>query len=383
MWNPTLSAEHEKVREHARAFFAREATPEVLEAMERDQQEHSLEFTQKLGEAGLLGLAWPETSGGRGAGQVAQAIVNEEGSYHRAPIVGSILSQIVGSTLDAIEQTERSRTVLRGLRDGTTTICLGYTEPDRGSDLAHLETTAFADGDHFVVNGRKAFQSVGHLADYMFLATRTNLDSEPHKGLTMFLVPANLPGMKVVPTYTLGGLHVNEVIYSDVRVPAEAMVGDLDGGWQVLRVALTFGRTVPWRVGQARRLRDQILAAMRLASSKERDFVRDGVVRACMRVDVASLLVYRVLWMVDNGAIPMREAAISKLFISELIPELAELATRVLGGNSIRSVNHRDAELRGEIDWAYRHFVERRWAEGATEVQRDIIARDALSLPRH
>lgn len=382
MWNPTFSADHESVRRRAREFFAREATCEVLATMERDQQEHSREFTQKVGSAGLLGLAWPESAGGRGAGQVAQAIVNEEGSYHRAPIVGSILSQIVGSTLNSLEQTDRSREVIGGLRDGSTSICLGYTEPRRGSDLAHLETTAVSDGDSFVVNGHKAFQSAGHLADYMFLAARSNPETDSHNGLTMFLVPANTPGIEVKPSYTLGGLHVNEVIYTDVRVHAETMVGELDGGWEVLRVALTFGRTVPWRVGQARRLRDQILAAMKLSGSKERERMRDAVARACMRVDVASLLVYRVLWMVDNGAIPMREAAISKLYISQLIPELAELATRVLGSNAVRGANHPDADLRGEIDWAYRHFVERRWAEGATEVQRDIIARGALAMPR-
>lgn len=374
----------ESLRREVGGFLDGIITNDVRRMMEESGEEHSREITQAVGRAGYLGLAWPKRIGGRGRGHLAQAIVFEESSYRRAPVLGAVLSQIVGSTLAALEpQEKRTKQVIGGLRDGSLNICVGYTEPKVGSDLASLETTAVKRGDKYVINGTKAFQSVGHLSDLYYVAVRTDSTVERHEGISMMLVDAESEGISVKPVHTCGGFRLNEVHYQDVAVDASCIVGGLNKGWSVLGTSLTFGRTVPWRVGQVRRLADQIVAIYTgFPSSEEKERWRAAVTNAVSRAHAATLMVYHVLDLEEKGEIPMGPAASSKLFISELIPQLAGMAMDMLGADGYRSVNSEGAPLRGEIEWAYRQFQERRWAEGATEIQRGVIAKDGLGLPR-
>src|SRR5581483_956365 len=176
-------------------------------------------FTEQLRRQGLLGIGWPKEYGGGGRTAVEQWLFLEEMAYRRLPTFGLTFTS-VGPTIMRIGTDEQKRTYLPAILRGELEFGLGYTEPGAGTDLASIATSAVREGDHYVINGQKQYTTAAHYATHMWLAARTGTPESKHRGLSLFIVPMDTPGITVRPLYTQADLRTNEVFYEDVRVPA-------------------------------------------------------------------------------------------------------------------------------------------------------------------
>ena len=172
--------------------------------------------------------------------------MNEELSLSKAPIDGMRTTMLVTETLRHVGSDEQKERIIPRVLAGEVLICLGFSEPDSGSDVSSAKTRAVRDGENWVINGQKMFTTLAHESAYIFLLARTNSEVPPHKGLTMFLVPMDLPGIDFNPISTLGGQLVNATFLNNVQVPDSCRTGEIDGGWDVLMVGLALERTVPF-----------------------------------------------------------------------------------------------------------------------------------------
>ena len=186
--------------------------------------------------------SWPAEYGGQERDPFEMTALRDELRLAGAPTDGMGLSIIVCQTIRRVATDEQKRDFLPRALAGEIIMSLGYSEPDSGSDVASIKTRAVRDGDEWVINGQKMFTTLAHVANYVFLLARTNPDVPKHKGLTMFLVPLDSPGIEIHPVHTVGGERTNATFYTDVRISDHYRIGEVDGGWDVMTVALTFER---------------------------------------------------------------------------------------------------------------------------------------------
>src|SRR5262245_21776914 len=202
------------------------------------------EWNRMLADARYAAIAWPEEYGGRAAGIMEQVVFAEE--MHRARAPGTLnplgLSNIAPAIIQHGTQQQKEELLPRMLR-GDDIWCQGFSEPDAGSDLASLKTSAVLDGDHFLVNGQKTWNTLGHLANWCELLVRTDPEAPKHKGISCLLVDMTLPGVEVRPLVTITGEHeFNEIFFTDVHVPKDALLGPLHEGWRVAMTTLAYER---------------------------------------------------------------------------------------------------------------------------------------------
>jgi len=260
-----LTADEAAFRTEVRDFLKRELTPEVWHA-HRDMNEQGMwtpdftkAFRRKLGAAGYIGMGWPKEYGGGGRSRVYQAIFWDEMEYHRAPGLDRSITYVPNAIM-ALGSDAQKADLLPKMSRGELSWFVGYSEPDAGSDLASLKTRALEDGDHFIVTGQKSFSSDAHMADYGWIATRTDPTSSKHRGLTMFIVDMTLPGVTVSKYPTLAGWTHHAVHFDQVRVPRSMMVGELHQGWKVVMGAIDFERAALSSAGLVGYQFDRLLA---------------------------------------------------------------------------------------------------------------------------
>jgi alkylation response protein AidB-like acyl-CoA dehydrogenase len=295
---------------------------------------------------------------------------------------------IVARTIRAVGTEEQKQRFLPPALAGEILFALGYTEPDSGSDVAAAKTRAVRDGDEWVIDGQKMFTTLAHESTYVFLLTRTNPDVPKHKGLTMFLVPLDAPGVEIHPVHTMGGERTNATFYSGVRVPDASRVGEVDGGWDVMTVALTFERG-GFALSEADRVWQQTVDWA--TTTRRPDGTRvidDPLVRerlAVMRVhdEVARLLALRCSYVAATGAMPGVEGSMHKLFYAESMTADAAELVDMLGVDGVLSHGDDEAPVDGWVEHLYRHAAVTTIYGGTSEVQRDIIASRGLGLPRN
>src|SRR5437773_4495814 len=229
--------EQQALRTELRAYFERTLTPEVREALGPHPGEHCgpayRAFVRRLGEDGWLGIGWPKEYGGQGRSPLEQYLFFEECDRARAPFPLVTLNT-VGPTLMRYGSDEQKDRFLPQILRGEIHFAIGYTEPGAGTDLASLTTRAVRDGDEYVINGQKMFTSLAGGADYCWLAVRTDPEAKKHKGISMFIVPMDTPGIKLMPMDLMSEHDINQVFYDDVRVPATALVGGENNGWGLI-----------------------------------------------------------------------------------------------------------------------------------------------------
>jgi alkylation response protein AidB-like acyl-CoA dehydrogenase len=274
--------------------------------------------------------------------------------------------------------------------------CLGYSEPDAGSDVAAVATRAVRDGDEWVIDGQKMFTTMAHEASYVFLLARTSTDKPKHKGLTMFLVPMEAQGVSVTPVHTLGGERTNITWYDGVRVPDRCRVGDVDAGWSVMHAALVYERaSANW--GEPAQL---VELAARWALGSDGSDGTDGtdgtdgarpfddpanqerLARWDTELEVGRLLLYRSAWMAAAGALPMVEGSMAKLALTEAFVRASSDVADMLGPHALLPRREEATVLAGHFEHAYRHAMVTTIYGGSSEVQREIIAQRGLGLPR-
>ncbi|WP_435058860.1 acyl-CoA dehydrogenase family protein [Streptomyces sp. bgisy060] len=336
-----LSEEQEAVRRLAEEFVAREVAPHAV-AWDR-AEEVDRGIVKKLGAVGFLGLTLPEEYGGSGGDHLAYCLVTEELGRGDSSVRGivSVSLGLVAKTIAAWGSEEQKRAWLPRLATGEALGCFGLTEPGTGSDAGNLATRAVRDGDAYVINGSKMFITNGTWADVVLLFARTN-DAPGHRGVSAFLVPADVAGLTRRPVHGKLGLRgqaTAELALVDVRVPVDAMLGPEGKGFAVAMSALAKGRmsVAAGCVGIARAALD---AAVRYAGEREQfgkpiasyQLVQELISDIAVDVDAARLLTWRVADLIDRGQDFATAASMAKLYASEAAVRAANNALQVFGG---------------------------------------------------
>jgi 3-oxocholest-4-en-26-oyl-CoA dehydrogenase alpha subunit len=378
--------EQEQLRDEIRATMERVMTPERQAAVsERVEGGPAVrECVRALAAANLLGVGWPKEFGGQGFSAIEQFIFAEEARRLNAPIPLVTLNT-VGPTLMQFGTEEQKQTFLPAILDGTVEFAIGYSEPEAGSDLASLRTTAVRDGADYVINGQKMFTSGAAYADYIWLAARTDPNAKKHKGISIFIVPTSSSGFSWQPLHTMPGISTFYTFYDNVRVPASAIVAGENQGWQLITTQLNFERAALGNLSALEPLFEQTL---QWAISTELDgdrvidqpWVQFTLARVEAQVAAYKLMNLRVNAAMTQGVLNMGEASAAKVFGTELTQRVAGELLEVLDHNGLR--RGADAPLRGALESAYRVAVISTFGGGANEIQRDIIAMAGLGMPR-
>ncbi|MFL6239819.1 MAG: acyl-CoA dehydrogenase family protein [Actinomycetes bacterium] len=381
-----LDAAGETFRAEVREFLAKNLTDEVRERVHRTGTVHDWGFHRALAARGWIGAGWPVEYGGQGRDPWQLRVFAEECALADAPTDGLSMTLMVANTLRVVGTEEQKTEVLPRVLSGDVIICLGYSEPDAGSDVAAARLRADRDGAGWRLSGEKVFTSLAHEAQYVFLLTRTTTGASKHRGLTMFLVPMDTPGITVEAMPTVGAPgRTNRTIYRDVLVPDSARVGDVDGGWDVLTVALTFERGGTFAALRALRETEQYAAATTGPNGRrliDDPLVRRRLARVAMENEVATLLSHRTTWLAATGRLPGVEGSMAKLFSSESVQRSCSTLMDVLGTSALLNEEAADAPARGAVEYAFRKAAVARIYGGTSEVMRSIIAERGLGLPR-
>ena len=345
-----------------------------------ERLERLRDWNRALADAGYAAIAWPVEYGGRGAGIMEQVVFAEEMSRAKAP--GTLnpigLANIAPSIMQWGTDDQKSRFLFRMLR-GDDVWCQGFSEPNAGSDLASLRCRAELDGDTFVINGQKVWNTFGHLADWCELLVRTDPDVPKHKGISCLLVDMSLPGIEVRPLITITGeREFNEIFFTDVRVPADALLGPLNEGWKVAMTTLAFerGGVASLHLGVRAKIQ-RLLELARTTPVRDKTAADDPVIRQTLaRVylegEYLKLLADRAISGQLHGRPLGPEGSLAKLVWSEVENHIAEAAAQVLGSSA-------DAGEWGR-DRVYVRALS--IAGGTTQVNKNIVAQRVLGLPR-
>ena len=382
-----LGAASESIRGEMRTFLEEHMDRRLEEQVYRTGVSHDAEFTRALVEGGWMAPGWPVELGGQGLDPIEMLTVSEELGLADAPTYGIGTTIMVATVIRAVGTEEQKAAIIPRALAGDIVIVLGFSEPEAGSDVAAATTRAVRDGDEWVIDGQKMFTTNAQIGDYVFLLTRTNADVPKHKGLTMFLVPMDQPGVEVQAVYTLSGERTNISYYNDVRVSDAWRIGGVDEGWTTMTVALTAEHGAGFASSIAR-----LLAATESWARESTDEagtpriedpdVREALGRTLIDLEVSRLLQRRVAWMAESGQPLNTEGPMSKLFSSEAIKERAQEMVELVGPDALRSYFDPTAPSHGVIEHLLRYSVGTTIYAGTSEIHRNMIAQRGLGLPR-
>ncbi len=336
---------------------------------------------RQMGADGWMGVGWPKEYGGHGLGEVEQTIFANEAQ--RADVhLPAVTLQTVGPTLIKYGTQHQKDLFLKRILEGDVHFAIGYSEPDAGTDLASLRTTARRDGDQYVVNGQKLWTTGGHQADYVWLAVRTDPDAPKHKGISILIVDTTDPGYSWTPIITADGSHhVNATYYNDVRVPVEMLVGEENQGWKLITTQLNHERVMLGPAGRLEGLRDRVAEWAAKAGVLERPDVRDALGRVTATFRVNELLNWEVARAAAQGDISVGDASSSKVFAADEVQHLsAELVAIVHRYGD--PADEETGRLMSYLDAQAKRNLVLTFGGGVQEVQRELIAMFGLGLPR-
>jgi len=384
------AAEYGDFRQKVRAFIDEHLPPNWLGRADMEGDEYAAEtrkFWKALAGRNWLAMAWPKEYGGLGADHWQQLVMNEEMAYRRAPGAGANMGIMwVGPSLMLYGTDEQKEQHVSDIAGGDVWWCTLYSEPGAGSDLASLQTRAIEDGDDYVINGQKIWTSGAHHSDWGWLAARTDPDAPKHKGITMFMVDMQSPGITVRPLINMADNHsFNEVFFEDVRIPKSNVVGEVNRGWYHMAVALDFERSGIAAFAGGRRTVQELT---QIAKDEPRYLERNPGVRyeladRSVEVTVGTYLAYRITHLQKQGVVANHEASVSKLFGSELSQRIAATGLKLVGQyGTLNGSNDGYTPLDGRLADSYRSAVSATIAAGTSEIQRGIIATRGLGLPR-
>ncbi len=368
-----------ELRRSLRSWLDDHLTPEVAQAGQRSPEESDLEvlreWNRQLADAGWAAPAWPVEHGGRAADIDEQLAYLEEMSAASAPGPVNVIGvSNIAPAIMAYGTDEQKARFLRPMLRGDEIWSQGMSEPDAGSDLASLRTAAVRDGDEFVLNGQKTWNSLGHMADWCQLYVRTDPTVAKHKGISCLLVDLSTPGIEVRPLRTITGDEpFAELFFTDARVPASTLLGPLHGGWTVAMTTLSYERAGVARLhlGLSKKL-DHLLAEPSAARALADPRIRDRV--AGIYADIACMrwMTNRSLEQERNGQPSGMAGSMAKLAWGRTEQKLADLAMDVLG------------EASTDGSWAYNLVAARQTtiAGGTTEINLNILGEMGLGLPR-
>ncbi len=385
----TSTPEEEKFRQEVSDFLDRELTDEIRRqhAMDKGLGPEGRAFALKLGARGWLGLGWPKEYGGSGGSIVHEFILVQEFARHEVHIPNEIARLMAGPIILHHGSEEMKKEFLPGIAKGETEFGLGYTEPQAGSDLMAMQMRAVEEGDFFVINGQKMFNTESHYADYHWLAAKTDPTGTRHKSISLFVVDQRAPGITINPIQTMGGERTNEIFYDEVKVPKSRLVGEKNMGFYYMVSALNYERLM---ISQAERLTPILNRIIQYTKETRRNnmlladdpLVRNKLAQMAIEIEVAKCLEYRAFAMLLEGRTPDYEAGIVKLFGSELRQRFAYNAMEILGFFGLLEEGSKWSPLKGEIARLSRASVVDTIGGGTSEIIRNVTAIRGLKLPR-
>jgi alkylation response protein AidB-like acyl-CoA dehydrogenase len=362
-----------------RAYFAGLLTAEERTAMLRERHGGVYrDVVRRMGRDGWLGVGWPVEFGGRGLGQVEQQIFVNEAARADVPLP-SVTLQTVGPTLQAHGTPEQKALFLPRILKGEVHFAIGYTEPEAGTDLASLRTSAVRAGDEYVVDGQKTFTTGGHDADYVWLACRTDPGAPKHKGISILIVDTTDPGYSWTPIITCDGAHhVNATYYSGVRVPVGMRVGDENAGWRLVTTQLNHERVMLGPAGRIAVLYDCVESWASERGLADRPDVRRALAQTKATLRVNELLNWQVA---ASERIEVADASATKVFGSERLQVLGQALSEVVGRHG-DPADPTTADLLTWLDVQVKRNLVLTFGGGVNEIQRELIATAGLGLPR-
>jgi len=375
-----------RFRSEVKAFLAEHLTSETIARMHESGTFNDRDLNEALALAGLLEGAVP---GYGDRDPIELYVLFNELEKASAPYDGLAVSMLVAGVVNAVGTDFHRTEMLDKLLTGRFNCCLGYSEPDHGSDVASITTRAVRDGDGWVVNGQKMWTTMAHEADWVLLLTRTNPDVPRHHGLTMFVVPMDTPGIEIHPVPTMASERTNATFYDDVRVADEWRLGEIDGGWAVMGVALAFERGVMGGTNPAVPLLRHVRAWAETDGSDgsgrmvDDPLFRERVARTAIVNQVSQLLTLRAAWIAAEGGLPGLEGSMAKVFASEEYQRIVGWFQQMAGAEGLLGFHADGAAADGWIDYDARHAPVTTIYGGTSEINRNNIAERHLGLPRN
>ncbi|MBZ5604670.1 MAG: acyl-CoA dehydrogenase family protein [Acidobacteriia bacterium] len=384
-----LTSQELQFRDEVRAWFSANVPKDWVKRRNAEESmqarfDYLRQWQRTMFDAGWAGVSWPKQYGGRGATLMEQVIFIEEMARAEAPPMANVLGLgLIGPTIIAYGNDAQKTRFLQKILSAEEIWCQGFSEPNAGSDLAAASTEAKRDGDHFIINGHKCWNSYAWAADWCELVVRT--DPDQHKGLTVLLVGMKAPGVEVRGLKQMSGeSEFCEIFFRDVRVPAENVVGKVNDGWRVAMGTLmhergTFGAAL--QVNYRRNFNRLVEIA------RERKLTGDPLVRQKLAQMYAEIEVMRCNQMrafsrINETGVPGPEGSIQKIFWSELNQRFQQIAMEVLGPYA--QLAHGSADAFDQGQWAYNYLRARgnTIEAGTSEIQRNIIGHFVLGLPK-
>jgi hypothetical protein len=342
---------------------------------------------KKLAARGWLGITWPKEYGGQDGEGFYEFLLNEKLSSVGAPQIGKGVG-IVGKTLINVGSEKLKREFLPKILSADIEFAVGYSEPSAGSDAAAMRLKAERKGDGWVLNGQKIFTTSAHFADWYWVGARTNQDVKKHFGISLFLIRMDDPGLTIHPMPTMGGERTNGVFFDDVFVHQDYMVGEENKGFQYIAEALDIERftlfTISPILGRVKLLCDHVKTASRDGKPlKDDPIARQRVAQLATECEVARLLGVKFVDAALSGVTPTYEASAYKLYATELSLRVANATMDFFGPGAQLALGTQEAPANGRAESCYTFTVIDTIGGGSSEVQKNIIAKRKLGLPKN
>ena len=380
--------EQQAFQDKLRAYFTALMTPALRQELDDTEGGGPLYTAalKQMAAEGWLGLGWPTEYGGGGRPAIEEFLFFNEVQRVGFPIPLLTLNT-VGPTLARHGTPEQRARFLPAILAGECHFSIGYTEPSAGTDLASLSTRAVRDGDHYVINGQKIWNSLGSFADFIWLAARTNPDGKKHESISILIVPTDAPGVSLTPMKALGDNEVSAVYLENVRVPVTDRVGPEHGGWRLITTQLNHERIALMSVGPLERFVEEVTEWAAATpdgdcSLLDRPWVARNLAEVSAGVEVLKLMNWKLAWDIERDAVNYADASAIKVYGSELYVSAYRQLMEVLGEAGTLRTGSPGAALRGDIERYHRATLVLTFGGGTNEVQRDIIAMAGLRMPR-
>jgi alkylation response protein AidB-like acyl-CoA dehydrogenase len=386
-----FTAEQKTLRRELRAYYRELFAGDLRQRLDAEWDQLGgpafREAMGRMGRDGWLVIGWPEAYGGRGSSHLEQFIFWDETYRARAPLP-IITVNTVGPMLMQWGTDEQREAFLPRIRDGELIVSIGYTEPSAGTDLASLQTRAIRSGDEWLINGQKVFTTHAGDADYVWLACRTDPDVPKHQGISIILVPTDVPGFSCTPIKTIGGELTYATFFEDLRVPVTNLVGPENGGWGLITGQLNLERITLAMPASLDRLLDEVWSWAKDTEAPgggaviDAPWVQQNLARVYARLDALKVLNWRSAWTLDQGTPGMAEASAVKVFGTETVIACYRELLEITGQSGLARRQQPAALFDGLLESAYRLAMVNTFGGGVNEVQRDIIAAAGLRQPR-
>jgi alkylation response protein AidB-like acyl-CoA dehydrogenase len=379
----------EALRHELRAYYERLLTSQVQTELhdEAGCGPTHRRLVRQMGGDGWLGIGWPAAHGGQGRSAIEQFIFFDESMRAGAPIPLLTINSVAPTLMKYADEAQKAFFLPRILR-GEISFCIGYTEPNAGTDLASLTTRAVRDGDHWVIDGQKVFTSLAGDADYVWLAARTDPEAPKHKGISLFAVDMRTPGIRVDPMHLLSEHNINTTFYEGVRVPASAVVGGENEGWKMITNQLNHERVTLCSSGLLERCFTDVRRWAQetpLADGRrviDQEWVQVNLARVYTGLEFLRLINWKVAWASTQGRLDIADASTIKVWGTEWYLESFRLLMEILGPRGQLRRGSPEAVFGGHIENLYRSLIILTFGGGTNEIQRDLIGLFGLGLPR-